>query len=199
MKKESKKGQWNWIWTIVIFAIIYLTGYHTEVIGQLQRGILATGLLNPSVESIQKNEKTTIDLNKTNFTMQELNSGSVKSLLSYSGKILFINIWATWCPPCRAEMPGIQDLYNEFENSSDIQFIMLSVDDDPNIAQKFIDNKNFTFPVFTLTMPLPKELQSNSIPTTFIINQEGEIILKHEGMANYSSKKFKNYLRGLTL
>ena len=79
--------------------------------------------------------------------MQELNSGSVKSLLSYSGKILFINIWATWCPPCRAEMPGIQDLYNEFENSSDIQFIMLSVDDDPNIAQKFIDNKNFTFPV----------------------------------------------------
>lgn len=199
MKKESKKGQWNWIWTIVIFAIIYLTGYHTEVIGQLQRGILATGLLNPSVEPIQKNEKTTIDLNKTNFTMQELNSGSVKSLLSYSGKILFINIWATWCPPCRAEMPGIQDLYNEFENSSDIQFIMLSVDDDPNIAQKFIDNKNFTFPVFTLTMPLPKELQSNSIPTTFIINQEGEIILKHEGMANYSSKKFKNYLRGLTL
>ncbi|WP_236980477.1 TlpA family protein disulfide reductase [Membranihabitans maritimus] len=199
MKKESKKGQWNWIWTIVIFAIIYLTGYHTEVIGQLQRGILATGLLNPSVEPIQKNEKTTIDLNKTNFTMQELNSGSVKSLLSYSGKILFINIWATWCPPCRAEMPGIQDLYNEFENSSDIQFIMLSVDDDPNIAHKFIDNKNFTFPVFTLTMPLPKELQSNSIPTTFIINQEGEIILKHEGMANYSSKKFKNYLRGLTL
>ncbi|MDZ7608876.1 MAG: TlpA disulfide reductase family protein [Cyclobacteriaceae bacterium] len=111
----------------------------------------------------------------------------------FQGKVIFMNIWATWCPPCIAEMPDIHDLYQEMKNE-DIVFVMLSVDDDLQKAIRFVDKKGFEFPVYQLAGPMPMAFESSAIPTTFVISPEGKIVVKKSGMAKYNSKKFREYL-----
>ena len=104
-----------------------------------------------------------------------------------------MNMWATWCPPCIAEMPDIHELYKDVA-SEDIVFVMLSLDDDPQKAKDFIAQKKYTFPVYFLNSPLPKVYSSNSIPTTYVISPEGKIVSKNYGMANYNNSSFKKFL-----
>ncbi|HET8839502.1 MAG TPA: TlpA disulfide reductase family protein [Flavobacteriaceae bacterium] len=119
-----------------------------------------------------------------------------KSLAQYEGKVIFINIWATWCAPCIAEMPGINDLYNDLKNEN-IQFVLFSVDDEFENALAFIKRKEYSFPIYHSGGNIPPLYQTGTIPTTFIIDTKGNLVLEHQGMANYNSDEFKNFLRTL--
>ena len=119
MKKEKKQKSTkrNLIEYGIIAAVaitLYATGLHTEVIGFAQRGLLATGLMTPSVEKIaqdksDENEATASTTHAPadfNLTLLDEN-GATKSLAEFKDKVIFMNMWATWCPPCIAEMPNI--------------------------------------------------------------------------------------------
>jgi thiol-disulfide isomerase/thioredoxin len=110
----------------------------------------------------------------------------------FKGKVIFLNEWATWCGPCRAEMPSIQKLYDAV--NKDIVFVMLSrdqPDDTPKII-KYISAIAFTFPVFQPAGDLPKQLDSPSIPASWIISKDGKIVKKEIGIINPS--EFKSLL-----
>jgi thiol-disulfide isomerase/thioredoxin len=188
-KKSAKREIIEWVIFLGIIAIMWATGLHTPVIGFIQGLVLKTGIVQPNIEV-----ENPVD---ADFNMMLTDRhGNLTSLKDFQGKVIFINIWATWCPPCIAEMPDIHDLYQEIKNE-DVVFVMLSVDDDLQKAISFVDKKGFEFPVYQLAGPMPLAFESSAIPTTFVISPEGKIVVKKSGMAQYNSKKFREYLLGL--
>ena len=202
-KKFSIKDIPGWAVMLVVFGVLYLTGLHTEAIGQVQRLLLATGIKNADMPD------TTPEINTENtevigagtmagagLKLQTLD-GKTVNFESLKGKVVFLNIWATWCAPCVAEMPNIQKLYDKV-GSDKIAFVMLSVDEGGvEKVKKFIDKKGFTFPVYMPASQIPQEFYSNAIPTTFIISPEGKIVAKQEGMADYNNKEVIDFLQGM--
>ncbi|ALJ00159.1 TlpA disulfide reductase family protein [Rufibacter tibetensis] len=191
----------GWAIMLLLFGGLYATGLHTEVIGQMQRLLLATGLKKAEVPTTGKNAAALASASSTykagtGFQMTTLN-GSPIAFESLHGKVIFLNIWATWCPPCVAEMPNIQRLYEKV-GSDKIAFVMLSVDRGgiPKV-KKYIQKKGYTFPVYLASRPIPEEFYSPSIPTTFIISPEGKIVTKHEGLQDYDTPDMRNFLLNL--
>lgn len=185
----------------VIVLVLYITGLHTEVIAFAQRGLLATGIMNPDVSQISNasandENSLTSKLEKADLNFQIMDrNGKVFSMEELKGKVIFMNFWATWCPPCIAEMPGINKLYNEM--GEEVVFIMLSLDQDFEVAKAFEQRKQYDFPIYSPVSNMPEMYNSRTIPTTYIIDAEGNLALTHKGMANYNASKFKKFLRSL--
>ncbi|MDH5604297.1 MAG: TlpA family protein disulfide reductase [Cyclobacteriaceae bacterium] len=179
----------EWGLIIALFGVLYFTGLHTEVAAFTQRIVLATGLFTPGDDLIMESEAEDFDYNVTIQTPD----GTDMHLSELKGKLIFLNLWATWCAPCRAEMPGIQELYDELDHDN-IAFVMLSIDRNPKAALQYIEGKDFTYPLYLANGPLNAQLSVPSIPTTFVISPSGKIIKKNVGMAKYNTKSFKNFL-----
>jgi len=132
-----------------------------------------------------------------NFSIKDL-SGNVTDVQEFKGKTIFLNIWATWCGPCRMEMPSIQNLYSQVDKDK-IVFVMLSVDrlEDVNKVKDFVKDKEYTFPVYTPAGTLPNQLQVTIIPSTFVISPDGKIVSSESGAANYDTPEFKAFLEKL--
>ncbi|MEX0720521.1 MAG: TlpA disulfide reductase family protein [Balneolaceae bacterium] len=192
-KSSLKKELSQWGFSLGIIAILYATGLHTEVIGRLQSVLLFSGILQPDTELAEGLKKDAY------FDMPMVSlGGEYSSLEEFQGKTIFLNFWATWCPPCIAEMPNIQDLYDDISSEQNIQFVMLSLDEDPQNVQDFIHRKGFTFPVFILNGRKPGVYNSSVVPTTYVISPEGEIVMEHAGMAKYNTESFKAFLLGVS-
>ncbi|MDO1449275.1 TlpA disulfide reductase family protein [Rhodocytophaga aerolata] len=199
---RNKKDIIQWVVTIGIIVILFTTGLHTEVIGGLQRLVLATGISKPDIPEsapIQQVSSTnTVETSNYayNMPLQDLNGKQI-NLQELKGKVVFMNLWASWCPPCIAEMPSIHNLYKKMDTTK-VAFVMLSLDEDPQKAKKFIDRKGYSFPVYLPAGSMPADFHSNAIPTTFILGKDGKILARHEGMADYDNEEFSNYLLSLT-
>ena len=197
-KKEQTKGQYikrQLIETGVIAAVIavlYFTGLHTEVIGTLQRGLLATGLIQPAAH-VDEDIVSTAAYNLQLYSLE----GERTTLAEFEGKTVFMNFWATWCPPCIAEMPNINALHADFAENDSVVFVMLSLDDDPEKARVFMERKGFDLPVYFPASRLPGVYNSSTIPTTYVISPKGQVVLEKQGMANYNTDRFKDFLLGL--
>ncbi|GAB3164447.1 hypothetical protein GCM10027291_05850 [Telluribacter humicola] len=129
------------------------------------------------------------------FTMTTLDGQQV-TLESLRGKVVFLNQWATWCPPCRAEMPAIEKLYQSMDKEK-VAFVMLSLDKDPAKAERYLKQQEFSFPVYIPASSLPQDFISQAIPTTLILDTRGQIVHRIEGMANYDTDGFRQYLNDL--
>ena len=110
----------------------------------------------------------------------------------YRGKVIFINFWATWCPPCIAEMPSINSMYKDIDKDK-VEVLMVSFDRSFEKAISYRDSKSFDFEVYALAGPMPRMYESNSIPTTFVIDSKGNLVFTHKGMADYNRKDFKDF------
>lgn len=183
MKKQLK--EWGII--IGVFSLLYLTGLHTEVAGFLQRVILSTGLIEAKEFPPSKQQIASYD-----FYLKD-EKDQLISFEKFRGKMVFLNFWATWCPPCIAEMPDIHDLYLKV-GTEDIVFVMISQDENFEKAKNFIERKEYTFPIYQLASALPDVYRSQSIPTTFVISPTGKILTKRVGMAKYDTETFRNLL-----
>lgn len=194
----SKKPFWKnrsfieWTVIFLVGSTLYVTGWHTEVIGTLQRGILATGIFRPDV-SVDESEFVKAEYNMPLITL----NGDRTNLREFEGKTIFLNFWATWCPPCIAEMPNIQKLYEDFEDNDDIVFVMLSLDEDPEKARTYMERKAFTMPVYFLLGRQPGVYNSTVVPTTYVISPDGYIVTEKRGMANYNTQSFREFLLSL--
>lgn len=186
-KKEIK----SWGIVLAVFATLYLTGLITPLMGGLQSMVLATGLIRPDTTSAQT-ASASFDYSGKFTDLQ----GNEVNLSDFRDKVVFINLWATWCPPCRAEMPHISELYKKFKDDENTEFLMVALDEDFAKSKKYIAGKKFTFPVVHATYGLNSSLQSQSIPTTLVVSPDGKIIFYHEGMSNFNTEEFQNFLIG---
>ena len=160
--------------------------------GTFQRAVLFTGIFQPDL-NIPVDKQPVADYNLSLVRLDD----KLIDLHDFKGKTIFLNFWASWCPPCRAEMPTIQNLYEILKNKNDVVFVLVSLDDDVSKAKSFIKNEGFTFPVYFLNSSLPQIYNTGTIPSTFVISKEGRIAVKHTGMADYDSKKFIDFLDNL--
>jgi thiol-disulfide isomerase/thioredoxin len=122
--------------------------------------------------------------------------GQPINLNKLKGKAVFVNLWASWCPPCVAELPGIQALYQKVDPKK-VAFVMISLDDNPAQARALLKRRGYTFPVYFPTGPLPAPFNSNSIPSTVILGPDGQVAARHDGMAQYDTPEFKAALERL--
>lgn len=123
--------------------------------------------------------------------------GQHVDLSSLAGKVVVLNFWATWCPPCIREMPSLQSFYNQYQGSPEVEFLVIEVDNKPDLAKSFVEKNNFTFPVYSPAGMIPEAFLGQSIPTTVILNKKGEIAYRHEGMSDFMAQDFLNLFEGI--
>lgn len=107
------------------------------------------------------------------------------NLSGFRGKVVFLNFWGSWCPPCVAEMPGIQKLYEA--KGKDVAFVLITMKDKPEKFVPFLQEHRYSMPVYEANSLLPKVLIPGSFPTTYIINKKGEVVLKEIRSADWNS------------
>ena len=178
---------------IGLFLILRYTGALSGISFLTGSALLQTGVMDakPEAPAVAKQFNY-------NFSIKGLD-GTVIKVNQFKGKTIFLNIWATWCGPCRIEMPSIQKLYSQVDTDK-ILFIMLSVDPSKDLdkVKNFISDKEYTFPVYTPASTLPNQLQVKMIPSTFVISPDGKIVSNESGAANYDTPEFKAFIEKLT-
>ncbi len=113
------------------------------------------------------------------FTMLDMDGNEV-TLASFFGKPIILNFWASWCGPCKMEMPELQEFYEKY--GEDIHFLLVSVDDSLDTAKAFIQDAGYTFPVyFDNTSSGAYTYGASSIPLTFFIDAEGNLVAYYMG------------------
>ena len=128
-----------------------------------------------------------------NFLMLN-QSGGQTDLTSFKGKKVFVNLWASWCPPCRREMPSIQKLYHSVDTSK-VAFIMLGLDDAFEKSKNYMASQKLDMPLYYPAQNMPEMFNVPSIPTTFIFNEQGELIDKIVGGDDYDSDKYRKMFK----
>ena len=179
---------------IALIVILQTTGLISTVTYFSQWAILQTGLKNAEDKANADEEKFDY-----NFTIKDMNGKKI-NFEEFKGKVIFLNVWATWCGPCRAEMAGIQSLYSKMGKDK-VTFIMLSLDKDADTPKiiDYIKVKGFTFNAYQPSGYLTKQLSVPSIPTTFVISRDGKIVSKEVGATNYDTSKFRKFLEQLSV
>jgi len=114
------------------------------------------------------------------FTIPTPTGGSI-GLAQYRGKVVFLNFWATWCPPCREEMPGMQRLYERFRDQG-FAVLAVSIDADEALVPPFLTEHRLTFPVgLDLTMEVADQYRVTALPSTFLLDRKGRIVARALG------------------
>ena len=126
------------------------------------------------------------------FPLYDIN-GAKTDLLNFKGKKLFVNIWASWCPPCRREMPSIEQLYQSVDTGK-VAFVLIAYDNRFETAKRFMEGKNWHLPIYYPAGIMPKLFDVPGIPVTFIFDEKGELIQQIEGGENYNTKEYKALL-----
>ena len=149
------------------------------------RALLIKGVsyITSRVENLEIDKQDRMTLQEWDWKLMDAQGNEV-SLNMYKGKVLLINNWATWCPPCVAEMPSLQRLYDKYQGKVTFLFV---AHDKPEKVKKFLEKNEMNIPVFYSMSPPASQLSSQSIPTTFIINKQGEIVVRKTGAADWNS------------
>jgi len=151
--------------------------------------------LRPNVSQgswLKSEERSAIDLSGQ-FTGLD---GRRVSLSSYSGSVLFLNVWATWCGPCRQEMPSMADLYRDFSGKG-LSMVAVSNEDLATVRQYAAAQR---LPFTVMTDPdnvLSERFGINGIPTTFIVDKKGQLVYQHVGSNDWNTSTVRSRIQDL--
>ena len=130
------------------------------------------------------------------FELESL-AGGMQKLSAYKGKVVFLNFWATWCGPCRFEMPSMQELYTRYKDDG-LEIVAVNLQEDKKSVQKFVDEMGLSF-----TVLLDKNGRvgamygARSIPTSYIIDRNGYVIAGTIGTREWNTSKYFNFFERL--
>jgi len=143
--------------------------------------------------TLEKNEQFKINKQAESWLIYDMKGNQVL-FSSLNEKPVFLNFWATWCPPCVAEMPGIIELHEKYKN--EVNFILVSNESAEKVLS-FAKKHNFDEDLFYQNTSLPAIFSSQSIPTTFIISREGMVVVSEKGAARWNSSRTEEVIKKL--
>lgn len=183
--KSFFKKNWSTIVLVVFIGLMLIPSVRMPVQVFVQR------LISFSPKAIPEKEQQTIE----NFNWQLVDEQN--NLISFSdlkGEVIIINFWATWCPPCVAEMPDFDALYRSF--NSKVKFLFVS-NESFEKQLRFKSKNDYKMQLYQPVTNPPEELESNSLPTSFLIDRKGNIVIKKVGSADWNSDKVRILITSL--
>lgn len=196
--KEKAQKYWKekTIWTkISDFVFIALIVALIFPASRMQVLVFVKQLTAFSPKAIEKEERKAISITDYNWEFETL-GGEIQNMKDFSGKTIFINQWATWCPPCVAEMPSIQKLYDKVKTNKNIVFVIIT-NEKKETVNAFLKKNGFTFPIVLARSETPKAFESESIPVSFVVSPKGEIVLKEYGSRKWHGNETIKLLNSL--
>lgn len=172
------KSQGNSIFFLVLILIVLIPQTRQPLQVFFHKGF---ALFSPSIED--ENERKSVA--NYNWKLRDEN-GQTFDFNNAKGKVVVINFWATWCPPCIAEMPSLEKLYHAYND--DVVFLFVS-NENQDIISKFKQKHNYQFKVYSALTPYPEVFDVSSIPRTFVIDKQGTVVMDKTGAANWYSDK----------
>jgi thiol-disulfide isomerase/thioredoxin len=178
--------------SILFYAVIIVLIVSPAAKSWLLQQVVSTGLFTAEIK--KDRNKDYAEAEPFSFTDAK---GKITSTADLKGKVVFINFWASWCPPCRAEMPSLESLYKKLKDNNNLVFLFINEDNDADKAINYLQKNNFTIPFYNASADVPVEIFNGSLPTTIVLNKEGKVVLKHSGIARYDTEKFARQLMQL--
>lgn len=192
---------------LLLIGLMTFTGFMNGISGYLNTSPKQNGAGKQSTINEQNKGKNKTDSqsnskrgDSSSDTMSEIDFtltdqyGNKHTLSDYKGKVVFLNFWATWCPPCNKELPHIEELYQKYNKNKD-DVVILGVtnpksdkypnnqDEEKGNIKEFLKTKKYTFPnVFDESGEVLKNYQISAFPTTFVIDKKGNILGYVPGM-----------------
>jgi thiol-disulfide isomerase/thioredoxin len=182
--KLSKK-QWINAAFIVGISLILFTpvGFYGRVF---------LGRLLASSAAVLKTELQ-ISIKDYNWQLVDVDNGPY-NFEEAKGEVVLLNFWATWCAPCVAEMPSLQNLYNDYGEK--VTFLFVAQDKKQKVST-FIEKHGYNLPIYFSNTKAPGLLTAKTIPTTYVIDKQGEIIVVETGVSDWNSNEIRNLLDDL--
>jgi len=164
----------------------------------LQQQLMRLGLFRPNLETPKPSENAGQHVVPTaSGPLFSDDNGDLLRVSDLKGKVAFINFWATWCGPCKAEMPSIEVLKDRFEGNEGIKFLLVEIEHEQEKAHAFLRDNGLDLPIYYPESQLPADWLTGAIPVTVILDKAGNLAARHEGMADYSRKEVYDFLNEL--
>lgn len=160
----------------IIFIVILGVLLYAPARARVQSWILSA-LGSPTTEE----NSVSLSPSQLDYTFYNLEGDSF-NLLNFKGKPIFLNFWATWCGPCKAEMPSIIELVKKHKGSGEI---FLLSHEEPQVLKNYLEKEGLALPIY-YSKTIPKFVTSESIPLTYLIDKNGSIIIEKSGAADWS-------------
>ena len=130
------------------------------------------------------------------FELSDLR-GNSRKLSDFQGKLIILNFWATWCPPCRAEMPSMERLYRKLK-AEGLEIVAIDLREGANLVEPFVKEYSLTFPVLLdRDGRVGAKYGVRSIPTTYVIGRDGTVIAGRIGGQEWDGTEVETLLRAL--
>ncbi len=171
------------------FIIFLFTPYGLSTKAKITQGLIYVKgkIISPSVK--KEEDRNLVD--NFNVSFKGVSNARDTNLNSLLGKVVFINHWATWCGPCRAEMPSLDKLYRDYGDK--VSFLFLTTDPKKAIDKYFKVNE-FDFPTYNSISRLPDQINTRTLPATFILDKEGKVVLEEFGPSDWNTKEVRAIL-----
>lgn len=160
MSKKLRKRIWDIVFIVVIGLILFVPSIRMPVVSSIQR--IFAGSPSPIKSELRENVKS------YDWELMDLNGNPVNFSESQE-KVTLVNFWATWCPPCVAEMPSFQKLVDKYGDQMDFYFVS---QESPKVIERFVKSKEYNLPIYNPKTNWPKEFASDGLPTTFLLDKK---------------------------
>lgn len=169
---------------VILVLLLLIPQSRKEVAGLLIR------IVSMPPASLEEDEQFYLSPQTLSWSFYDM-KGDPISFASLDDKPVFLNIWASWCPPCVGELPSIKSLYEKYGDR--VHFVLLS-NEEPEQVKLFSDKHNYEMLPFYYYQAIPADFSSTSIPTTFIINRDHKVLVNKKGAADWDSAKVEDLL-----
>lgn len=181
---STRKKVSNLLWLLLFFVILF-----TPLGTTLKIWVNRIVSFAPSIT--QADERSS--LSSYNWMLRDF-EGNTVNFNRFGDTVVLVNFWATWCPPCIAEMPSLQELYTSYGDRVTFLFV---TSETPEVVAAFMQKHDYDLPVYFPVDAPPPELRSNSIPATYLISIDGSIVIDKTGAAQWNSPSVRSLLDDL--
>lgn len=185
--------------TAILVLFLLAMFFSPDLKGRVIQGLMKIGFFQPDIpkEVAGKESKAVPAVQIPEVSFKDVTGRNIK-LSELKGKVVFLNFWATWCPPCIAEMPSINKLRAKYKNNEKVVFLLVDVDSKIDASTAFMKKRKFDLPVYLPASEIPQEYFSGSMPTTVILDPTGAIAFHHVGGADYENPEVSAFIDKLS-